>query len=335
MNNDGDLLKRIWEVSPQTFTDTALEVYRFQYMQNDLYRKYSDLLKKNPGNVLKITNVPFLPIQFFKTKKICTTVFDEALVFESSGTTGAVNSRHFVKDIAVYEKSFLTNFTARYGIADDICIIGLLPSYLERKHSSLVYMVNALVNLSKQEDSGFYLYDHQKLKAVLEKNEQKEIPTVLIGVTYALLDFAEANTMNLRHTIVMETGGMKGRREELPRRKVHDIIKEKLGLVTVHSEYGMTELLSQAYSAGKGIFYSAPWMKILVRKEDDPFDIFEQPVPNAAYAAGAINIVDLANLYSCSFIATDDAGKIYNDSSFEVTGRLDNSDIRGCGLMIL
>lgn len=330
-----NLLQSIFSVNATSFTETALDVFRFQYECNDVYRQFCDIIKKQPDNITSIEQIPFLPVQFFKSKQIKAGTFDEALYFESSGTTGSVNSRHFVKDIAVYEESFLKGFELQHGSINKWCIIGLLPSYLERGNSSLVYMVDKLVKLSGHEASGFYLYDHDKLKAALEENEKAGTGTLLIGVTYALLDFAEANPMQLNHTVVMETGGMKGRREELSRGQVHEILKKQFGLEQIHSEYGMTELLSQAYSKGKGIFNCPPWMKILVRNEDDPFEIRSLPDTNKSFAGGAINIIDLANVYSCPFIATDDAGKIYEDGSFEITGRLDNSDIRGCGLMII
>ncbi len=335
MDNEEQLIEKIWNTTADTFVDTALELFRFQYQYNSFYRNYCNLLKKIPENIHSISAIPFLPIQFFKRKQIKTTPFTEALYFESSGTTGAVNSRHFVKDITVYEKSFMATFAANYGNVKNICIIGLLPSYLERQHSSLVYMVNTLINLSGNNNSGFYLYDYEKLKTILLQNEAEKKQTILFGVTYALLDFAEANNMNLKNTIIMETGGMKGRRKELSRTKVHEIIMNRLGVAFVHSEYGMTELLSQAYSVKEGVFSCPPWMKVLVRKEDDPFEIAEMPHHQKTFVAGAVNVIDLANLYSCAFIATDDAGKIYSDGSFEITGRLDNSDIRGCGLMIL
>ena len=339
-----NLLQDIFNVSAESFAATALNVFRFQYEYNGIYNQFCNIIKKLPEQVNSVEQIPFLPIQFFKSKQIKTGSFDEALCFESSGTTGSVNSRHFVKDASVYEKSFLKGFEMQYGPVNEWCIIGLLPSYLERGNSSLVYMADKLVKLSGHAGSGFYLYEHDKLKTQLQANEKAGIKTLLIGVTYALLDFAEANPMQLHHTTVMETGGMKGRREELSRGQVHEILCRQFGLQQIHSEYGMTELLSQAYSKadgifecskGKGIFTCPPWMKVLVRNEDDPFEIRSAPDKGKAFAGGAINIIDLANVYSCSFIATDDAGKVYANNSFEITGRLDNSDIRGCGLMIL
>jgi len=272
-----------------------------------------------------------LPISFFKTMPV-TTGFEPGFYFESSGTTGSINSRHYVKDIELYKKSFRSGFRQFYGDPADLCIIGLLPSYLERQHSSLVLMVDDLVQQSKNAASGFYLYDHEKLYHTLLANEKKRTPTVLIGVTYALLDFAQHFPMQLQHTIIMETGGMKGRREEMTRDEVHEILKRQLGVTTVHSEYGMTELLSQAYSTGEGIFNSPPYLKILLREEDDPLTVHDTVA--GKILKGIINVIDLANVYSCAFIATDDIGKLYGDGSFEVLGRMDNSDVRGCGLMV-
>jgi hypothetical protein len=259
---------------------------------------------------------------------VVTGTFEPEVIFESSGTTQTINSRHLVKSMAVYRNSFMKAFQLFYGPVSEWCIIGLLPSYLERSNSSLVVMANELIQQSGHPDSGFYLYEHEKLSATLQALEAKKQKTLLIGVTFALLDFAEKHLLNLQHTIVMETGGMKGRREEWTRQQVHDFLIARLGVKSIHSEYGMTELLSQAYSGGNGIFYCPPWMKIILRADDDPLQI-------AATDNGIINVVDLANIYSCSFIATDDAGRIQKDGGFEVIGRTDNSDLRGCSLMTL
>ena len=329
------LIKDVFSCTAQNFTDIAIKVFNFQYQYNKVYRAYCDILKINPAHVTTLEKIPFLPIQFFKTKQIITTEFEPAIIFESSGTTGSINSKHFVKDVAVYEESFINSFRDFYGNEKKVCIIGLLPSYLERSGSSLVYMVDNLIKKSEHKASGFYLYDYEKLKDVLLQNERDLQHTILIGVTYALLDFAEQNNMQLKYTTIMETGGMKGRREEMTRNEVHKIIKENLGVSLVHSEYGMTELLSQAYSNGNGIFVCPNWMKILIRKEDDPFDITTAENSDGTFCNGAINIIDLANIFSCSFIATDDTGKLYANNKFEISGRLENSDIRGCGLMIL
>ncbi|MFN0081256.1 MAG: acyl transferase [Ferruginibacter sp.] len=330
-----NLTKSVFNCNDQNFEGVALQVFNFQYLNNPTYKNYCDILKVRPATIKDIEKIPFLPIQFFKSKEIKTMEFDPAVIFESSGTTGSVNSKHFVKETGIYEKSFIEGFRLFYGDEKNKCIIGLLPSYLERKGSSLVYMVNHLIKNTVHENSGFYLYDHERLKKVLSENEEALQPSILIGVTYALLDFAEQYQLCLKNTIVMETGGMKGRREVLTRKQVHDILKNKLGVAQVHSEYGMTELLSQAYSARDGIFDCPPWMKILLRIEDDPFDIISSKKMETPYANGPVNIIDLANIYSCSFIATDDVGKLYKNNEFEINGRLERSDIRGCGLMIV
>ena len=308
--------------------ELVLSIFRHQYKENKVYHDWVNALNILPQNVTKTMDIPFLPISFFKTNKVVSGHFEPELIFESSGTTQTINSRHWVKDAALYTQSFTKAFKQFYGSIRDYCVIGLLPSYLERKNSSLVQMVDEMIVISQHPDSGFYLYDFEKLAQVLKKlNEQKQ-PVLLIGVTFALLDFAEEFPMQLHHTIVMETGGMKGRREELTRTQVHDSLKEKLGLFVVHSEYGMTELLSQAYSKGNGLYQCPVWMKALVRDENDPLQ--------SNYSGkGILNIIDLANIHSCSFIATDDVGIVHEDSSFEVWGRLDNSDIRGCSLLVV
>ena len=310
-------------------------MFRYQHQHNTVYRQYCDLLKIDTRTVDALHKIPFLPISFFKTHAVKTTNFEPETVFESSGTTQSGNCNHFVKDISLYRRSFMTSFERFYGPASDKCILGLLPSYLERKHSSLVWMVDELIRLSGNGLSGFYLDDHEKLHRTLLHNEILKIPTLLIGVTYALLDFAEKYPMLLRHTIIMETGGMKGRREEMTREAVHRVLQKQLGTSLVHSEYGMTELLSQAYSKGDGIFHCPAWMKVLLRNEDDPLDVFKLKEENEQPLNGVINIIDLANIYSCSFIATDDMGRLNANGSFEVLGRVDNSDMRGCSLMTI
>lgn len=293
-----------------------------------------DSLRIIPTNVFSIENIPYLPISFFKTHKITTEVFEPGIVFESSGTTGENTSRHFVKELPLYQKSFSKTFSLFYGNPNQWCILGLLPGYLERESSSLIFMVNELIKKSNNPYSGFYLHNHDILYQTLVHNEIIHQPTLLIGVTYALLDFAEKYSMKLQHTIVMETGGMKGKRDEITREEVHQFLKSKLGLKEIHSEYGMTELLSQAYSKGNGIFATPPWMKVLVREYNDPFSVVSTPkIDNPVN--GLINIIDLANVYSCSFIATDDVGKIYRNNTFEVLGRRDMSDMRGCSLLTL
>jgi phenylacetate-coenzyme A ligase PaaK-like adenylate-forming protein len=330
-----DLEKKVFAAPVNNFNELAIELFHFQHQNNDIYHKYCDALHVEADKVHAIERIPFLPIQFFKSHPITTTLFEPEAIFESSGTTTSINSKHFVKDINLYKKSFTTGFEKFYGKAKDKCILGLLPSYLERKNSSLVMMVDELIQQSANSLSGFYLYDYDKLHSAILHNEILKQPTILIGVTYALLDFAEKYPMQLRNTIIMETGGMKGRREEMTRQQVHEELQKKLGLSLVHSEYGMTELLSQAYSKGDGIFHCPAWMKVLIREEDDPFKIYLADAVKEKPITGAINVIDLANIYSCSFIATDDIGRLNNNESFEVLGRMDNSDVRGCSLMVL
>lgn len=328
-NITSEWIDKIFSIKPPELEALALEIFNFQYTHNDIYGQYARAVGRTPRNVKQLTDIPFLPVRFFKSHEVVTTGFTPQAVFESSGTTKTVNSRHLVKDIAVYKHSFLQAFDQFYGTPRNWCIIGLLPSYLERQHSSLVVMADELVKQSHHPDSGFYLYDHEKLFHLLQQLEQQKQKTLLLGVTFALLDFAEKYPMQLRYTTVMETGGMKGRREEWTRQEVHAFLQQQLGVATVHSEYGMTELLSQAYSAGNGIFHCPAWMKIVLRQDDDPFQL------SATTGNGVINVVDLANIWSCSFIATDDISKLYSDDSFEVLGRLDNSDLRGCSLLSL
>lgn len=310
------------ELTPQ-----VLELFAFQYANNPLYRQYTDALGVDPGHITAPAAIPFLPIGFFKTQAVRTTDFTPEAVFTSSGTTGMVTSRHEIKDLALYRASFRAGFQRFYGDITDWCVIGLLPSYLERANSSLVVMADELIRESGHPDSGFYLYDHASLYAVLQRLEAQGQKTLLIGVTFALLDFAEQYTLSLRHTVVMETGGMKGRRRELTRPELHAYLGQRLGVNAIHAEYGMTELLSQAYSAGGGIFTCPSWMQVLVRMEDDPLDVRTE-------GEGILNIIDLANRWSCAFLATDDVGRVYPDGRFEVSGRVDNSDMRGCSLLV-
>ncbi|HVI49090.1 MAG TPA: hypothetical protein VM802_29760 [Chitinophaga sp.] len=320
--------ERIFSLQAGGLEAAALELFRFQYDNNDIYRAYTDALHIQPGAVKSILEIPYLPIQFFKTHKVVCGAFEPELIFESSGTTQTINSRHLVKESAIYARSFMTAFEQLYGPVSDYVIVGLLPSYLERQHSSLVRMVQEMIERSGRQESGFYLYEHDKLYHELQALEAQGQKTLLIGVTFGLLDFAEKYTLQLEHTIVMETGGMKGRREEWTREEVHAFLKKQLGVQVVHAEYGMTELLSQAYSRGNGLFQTPPWMTVLLRDENDPFQL------TTGKAAGVLNVIDLANIYSCAFIATEDIGKIHADGSFEVLGRLDNSALRGCSLMV-
>lgn len=325
----------IFSATKQNFESLSLKVFAWQYEQVGIYKHYCDIIGKTPDSVNRIEQIPFLPISFFKTNNIIAGNAAPQAIFESSGTTGNNTSRHCIKDLKIYEDSFLKSFNFFYGEPKNWSILALLPSYLERNNSSLVYMANKLIMASGNDRSGFYLDDFEALQQKLQANEQSGTNTLLLGVTFALLDFAEKFPMKLRHTSIMETGGMKGRRKELLRQEVHEILSQAFGLENIHSEYGMTELLSQAYSKAKGIFYTMPWMKVLVRDEDDPASITISENISQSYKTGAANIIDLANVFSCSFIATDDIARLYKDGSFEILGRLDYSDIRGCSQLSL
>lgn len=318
----------IFACSSQTFDNVALEVYRYQFEKVAVYRAFCEAMKRTPEKVQKIEDIPFLPIEFFKTHKIIVEGKTEELVFESSTTTGAIPGKHYVADKAIYEKSFLHTFEQFYGEPEQYLILALLPNYLERGNSSLVYMVNELIKRSKHSDSAFFLHNTEQLKNVLQQAlQQTNIKILLIGVTYALLDFAEKNPMNLHDTIVMETGGMKGRKTELTRPEIHRFLQQQFSVSRIHSEYGMTELLSQAYTTEHGTFASPNFMRVLAR---DPYE------PSAILPAGkngVLNVIDLANIYSCSFIATGDIGKVFANGEFEVMGRMDAAEIRGCNLM--
>jgi phenylacetate-coenzyme A ligase PaaK-like adenylate-forming protein len=324
---------KVFNVAGAGLDALALEIFRFQYEHNPVYKSYVDALRIPPGNITQMRDIPFLPIRFFKSHKVVTGNFEPVAAFESSGTTGSINSRHHIKDLSIYRESFTKGFELFYGPARNWCIIGLLPSYLERSNSSLVVMVNELVKQSGHPQSGFYLNEYDRLVEVLQQLEAQQQPALLIGVSFALLDLAAIHSLKLKHTIIMETGGMKGRRREMIRQEMHDVLKRSFDVPAIHSEYGMTELLSQAYSRGNGIFQCPPWMKVVLREEEDPLTVKE--VKSAKGVSGVINVIDLANIYSCSFIATDDAGRLYPDGSFEVLGRIDNSDIRGCSLMVI
>jgi len=329
---------KVLAVTASDFEKLALDLFHFQYESNAVYKQYTDALKINPRIVDAIGEIPFLPIRLFKSHIVTSGNFEPSVVFESSGTTGGVNSRHYIKDPAIYKEVLTKGFEHFYGSVKDWCILGLLPSYLERANSSLVFMVNELIRLSNHEHSGFYLNEDDKLFSVLHELEKQRQKTILIGVTFALLDFSALYQKNkgnpLQSTIIMETGGMKGRRKEMIRPAVHDALKQGFQIPVVHSEYGMTELLSQAYSDGNGIFQCPSWMKVLIRNEENPFDVKLPRFPTVS-ATGAINIIDLANIYSCCFIASDDSGRLFPDGSFEVAGRIDNSDLRGCSLMVI
>lgn len=313
---------------PDIFTQQCLDVFRFQFEHNPVYRQWCLLTGTDTATIKTPADIPALPVSFFKTHSVTTTNFNPELVFESSGTTQTITSRHFVKEAGVYRKSFITCFERFYGPVKDWCILGLLPSYLERQHSSLVLMVEELIKLSGHPDNGFYLTNHENLAQTLTKLESGRQKTLLIGVTFGLLDFAASFHLTLQNTVIMETGGMKGRRKELTRDEVHQLLKESFGVKEIHSEYGMTELLSQAYSKGCGRFQCPPWMRVLVRGEDDPLLV-------KTSGTGILQVIDFANIYSCAFIATEDLGRVFEDGSFEVWGRVDNSDVRGCSMLFV
>lgn len=320
----------IFNISNESeFKEQTLNTYRFQYRNNLVYRKFCTHLGRDDVNVKELKEIPFLPISFFKSKEVISSTRPTEVTFTSSGTTGSLTSKHHVVNLDLYEQSFLRCFELFYGNIQEYCVLALLPSYLEREGSSLIYMAQRLIEDSKHSSSGFYLNNLDKLKQTLLEQEKKGQKTLLIGVSFALLDLVEEGPLQLKHTLVMETGGMKGRRKELIREELHDILSSGLGVEHIHSEYGMTELLSQAYSTGQGLFTTPPWMKIMIRDTDDPLSYRHMG------KTGGINVIDLANKYSCSFIATQDLGKLHPNGGFEILGRFDHSDIRGCNLMVL
>jgi phenylacetate-coenzyme A ligase PaaK-like adenylate-forming protein len=314
--------------SEQQFTDIALQTFRFQAQNCTVYREFINNLKVDVAQLKSIAEIPFLPIGFFKSHEVLSDTGKVQTTFTSSGTTGTINSRHLVTDLSWYVESFRCAFHTFYGDIKGYTILALLPSYLEREGSSLIYMAEDLVKGSTNSDSGFYLYNHEDLFRQLKKQQEAKKPTLLIGVTFALLDFVEHFPIHFPELIVMETGGMKGRRKEMIREELHETLCKGFGVNAIHSEYGMTELLSQAYSKGGGIFNCPPWMKVITRDTNDPISSLDND------KTGGINVIDLANINSCSFIATQDLGKVYKDGSFEVLGRFDDSDIRGCNLLI-
>lgn len=322
------LKNKIFEIQNDTeFNEIALEIFRYQYNNNHIYKQFIDINDFKISEINHYKSIPFLPIEFFKTHKILSSNIIPEMFFESSGTSGMTRSRHFISNIDIYEKSFLKSFETFYGNIEKYCLIALLPNYQEQKNSSLIYMINKLIAATKNTDSGFYLYNLENLAKKLTELNTKKQQTILFGVTYALLDLAENFPINIPETIIFETGGMKGRRKEMIKEELHNRLKTAFKVNTIHGEYGMTELLSQAYSKENGRFYAPKWMKILIRETNDPFSILDNN------RTGGINIIDLANIESCSFIATQDLGIRFEDGSFEISGRFDNSDIRGCNLM--
>jgi len=307
----------------------ALKVFRFQYENNLVYREFCDFLKTDVQKVKTIQQIPFLPIQFFKSHEVVSNSNPIQTIFTSSGTTGMVTSKHLVTDVSIYEESYRKAFSQFYGNIEDYVVLALLPSYLEREGSSLIHMVDDLIQLSKHPESGFYLHNYDELIEKIIQLDQSGQNVILIGVTYALLDLIEKQSFQLENTIIMETGGMKGKRKEMIREELHQKLCNGFGVKSIHSEYGMTELLSQAYSLGDGIFECPSWMQISIRDTEDALSYIREG------KTGGINVIDLANINSCSFIATQDLGKKYSNGSFEVVGRFDHSDIRGCNLMVV
>jgi phenylacetate-coenzyme A ligase PaaK-like adenylate-forming protein len=328
--SSSEIQKELFNIkSEQDFNQIALKVFHFQFQNNIVYQTYVKQLKVNTKDIKHYTQIPCLPIEFFKTQEvICEEKNAQSICFTSSGTTGQITSKHYVNEVKVYETSFLKGFELFYGKPHDYCILALLPNYLERTGSSLVYMFDRLIKDSKHPQSGFYLNNIDELISTIELLKQQKQKTLLLGVTYALLDLADNNIELTDDFIVMETGGMKGKREELLKEELHRILKDKLKVKSIHSEYGMTELLSQAYSKENGLFTCPLWMKVLLRDMNDPFCYLSKQ------KSGGINVIDLANINSCSFIETKDLGRMYDNGVFEIMGRFDNSDIRGCNLMI-
>lgn len=324
-----DLIKQIFSISNhRQFEETCLKVFRHQASNCSIYKEYISHLRIKPEEISNSAQIPYLPISFFKTHEILSSTLPVEITFSSSGTTGMIQSKHLVTDLSIYDQSFTLAFEQFYGKIENTCFLALLPSYLERDGSSLIYMVDSLIRESKHQDSGYFLHNHEELYQKLDQLKAAGQKTILIGVTYALLDFIEKYQIDFPQLVVMETGGMKGKRKEMVREELHQLLQDGFGLTDIHSEYGMTELLSQAYSKGKGIFDCPPWMKIYLRDTNDPLTLLSNN------RSGGINVIDLANVNSCSFIATQDLGRLFPDGSFEVLGRFDNADIRGCNLLV-
>jgi len=323
------LLPDIFSIQTEgDFVQAALQTFGYQYQHNQVYQRFCTLLGRTPDKVRQLTDIPFLPIEFFKSEAVYCGNKRPTTVFTSSGTTGSQTSRHYVKDLEVYQQSFRQGFADFYGNIEEYTVLALLPSYLERTGSSLITMVADLIERSGSADSGFYLNEYDLLAEKLTSLDRSGRKVLLIGVSFALLDLVEKYRFQLKNTIVMETGGMKGRRKELIREELHAILCEGFGVEYIHSEYGMTELLSQAYSAGSGLYESVRWLKVLIRDTNDALS-YQRPLKT-----GGINLIDLANIHSCSFIATQDLGRLHPNGKFEVLGRFDNADIRGCNLLI-
>ena len=325
-----DNLENFWEIGSQsTFEMLALKTFYFQYENNKVYRSFCDLINCNPAEVTAVKDIPYLPISFFKSKKVCCFESDNASFFSSSTTTGGSPSKHYYHQLKDYQISFRKGFEHFFGAIEDFTVLALLPSYLERSGSSLIYMADDMIRKSQKTESGFYLNQLESLKKIIMQQEKKKQKTLLLGVSFALLDLVEQYSFDLEHTWIMETGGMKGRRKEVTREALHSQLKKGFGVSKIYSEYGMTELLSQAYSIGKGIFECPPWMRVAARENQDPFNLLPWG------QSGGLNIIDLANRDSCAFIATEDLARVHSDKRFEVLGRLDASEIRGCNLMVV
>lgn len=328
MFKTNDFINNIFNSNLKNFDELTLQAFAYQFDNNKLYNQYCKHNKiEDKQSILNITQIPFLPIQFFKSKKIICGTANEEIIFTSTSTSGQGESKHFVTDISIYKKSFFNAFEIFYGPIKDYCFLALLPSYLERNGSSLIMMCDELIKTSKHPLSNFYLHNHADLFEVLKELNNKKHKTILLGATFGLLDFAEEFQVNFPELIVIETGGMKGRKKEMIRSEIHEILQNGFGVNKIHSEYGMTELLSQAYSNGDGLFECPPWMKVKISDNTDPFSFVNEN------KSGVINIIDLANINSCCFIQTQDIGKQNNKGQFEVLGRLDFSDVRGCSLL--
>lgn len=311
----------------EEFNDLALKIFHFQYANNNVYKQYVDLIGVNVNAVKKIEQIPFLPISFFKTHKVLSVNLHQK-TFKSSGTTQSIRSNHYVADLSVYEKSFLTAFEQFFGKTEELTILALLPSYQEQGDSSLIYMTDYLINKAKKPYSGYFLNEAKKLEETILTLEEKKEKYILFGVSYALLDFIENKNYTLKYGTIIETGGMKGRRKELTKEELHSTLSKGFGTNNISSEYGMTELLSQGYSKENQVFYTPSWLKVLIRDTSDPFKLIGHE------KTGLINVIDLANINSCSFIATDDLGKTFGNETFKILGRYDNSDVRGCNLLV-
>lgn len=332
MRTNNSLKDTIFNIATHAdFNNAALQVFKWQAERNKIYNAYLNALNTDVSAIKNWREIPFLPIDFFKTEKVVTGNFEPQQQFTSSGTTGQTPSSHYVADVKLYEESFMRAFTQVYGAPENKVILALLPAYLERTGSSLVYMANALIKKSTHPASGFYLNNLEELYATLQQLAKNKTPTILLGVSFALLDLAEMMPANFTFSTltVMETGGMKGRKKEIIRTDLHSILKSAFKVEAIHSEYGMTELLSQAYATANGLFKTPPWMRVVARDTTDPLTLVDNEV------TGGLNIIDLANVHSCAFIATQDLGRVYANQTFEVLGRFDTAEIRGCNLMAL